>query len=153
LLENGANSSFASASANPDIPVEKLLEFPADDVRAEGATHPKIPLPRDLYGMRKNSAGIEFGHRASLEALQNEIRSTAVIAPAKSASPQEAMNRLAAGFRAWNETPAEARAKALEKTAALIEAKRGALLALLQDEGKKTLDDALAEVREAADFC
>ena len=30
---------------------------------------------------------------------------------------------------------------------------RGSLLALLQNEGGKTLDDALAEVREAVDYC
>ncbi len=34
------------------------------------ARHPRIPLPRDLYAPeRKNSAGVEFGDRASLEAL------------------------------------------------------------------------------------
>ena len=32
-------------------------------------------------------------------------------------------------------------------------ARRGALIALLQAEGGKTLDDCVAEVREAADFC
>ena len=41
----------------------------------------------------------------------------------------------------------------LEKTADAIEARRGRLIALLQDEAGKTLDDALAEVREAADLC
>ena len=35
----------------------------------------------------------------------------------------------------------------------MIEARRGRLIALLQSEGGKTLDDALAEVREAADYC
>ncbi len=30
---------------------------------------------------------------------------------------------------------------------------RGRLIALLQAEGGKTLDDALSEVREAVDFC
>jgi len=34
-----------------------------------------------------------------------------------------------------------------------LEQQRGKLIALLQLEGGKTLDDALAEVREAADFC
>ena len=35
----------------------------------------------------------------------------------------------------------------------MIEAQRGPLIALLQGEAGKTLDDALAEVREAADLC
>ena len=41
----------------------------------------------------------------------------------------------------------------IERAADLIEAKRGLLIALLQSEGGKTFDDALAEVREAADLC
>jgi RHH-type proline utilization regulon transcriptional repressor/proline dehydrogenase/delta 1-pyrroline-5-carboxylate dehydrogenase len=35
----------------------------------------------------------------------------------------------------------------------LIEQNRGALIALLQSEAGKTLDDCVSEVREAADFC
>jgi RHH-type proline utilization regulon transcriptional repressor/proline dehydrogenase/delta 1-pyrroline-5-carboxylate dehydrogenase len=58
-----------------------------------------------------------------------------------------------AGFPAWDATPVEARAAALDRAADLLEEGRGALIALLQAEGGKTLDDALAEVREAADLC
>ena len=56
------------------------------------------------------------------------------------------------GFRAWAESPADLRAAALERAAALMEAHRGRLLALLANEGGKTLDDGLAELREAVDF-
>ncbi len=35
----------------------------------------------------------------------------------------------------------------------LLEERRGRFLHLLQVEGGKTIDDAVAEVREAADFC
>ena len=35
----------------------------------------------------------------------------------------------------------------------LMEARRGPLIALMQAEGGKTLDDAVAELREAVDFC
>ena len=41
----------------------------------------------------------------------------------------------------------------LERAADLLENNRGALLALLQNEGGKTLDDALSELREAVDYC
>ena len=45
------------------------------------ARHSHIPLPRDLFGpARRNSAGVEFGDRAALEALLTEI----------SAAPQSA---------------------------------------------------------------
>ena len=64
-----------------------------------------------------------------------------------------AMTAAAGGFANWSVTPAEARAAALDRASDLIEANRGRLIALLQAEGGKTLDDALAEVREAIDFC
>ncbi len=76
LLENGANSSFVSVAADTSVPIQSLLKRPADIiVSADKARHPKLPLPRDLYGPeRANSRGVEFGHRASLDALLAEIR-------------------------------------------------------------------------------
>jgi RHH-type proline utilization regulon transcriptional repressor/proline dehydrogenase/delta 1-pyrroline-5-carboxylate dehydrogenase len=76
LLENGANSSFVSVAADPAVPIESLLKRPADIVVSpEAARHPKLPLPRNLYGpARPNSRGVELGHRASLEGLLAEIR-------------------------------------------------------------------------------
>ena len=41
----------------------------------------------------------------------------------------------------------------LERLSDLLEAERDALVALLAREGGKTLDDGIAEVREAVDFC
>jgi RHH-type proline utilization regulon transcriptional repressor/proline dehydrogenase/delta 1-pyrroline-5-carboxylate dehydrogenase len=65
---------------------------------------------------------------------------------------ETAMAAARAGFRAWAESPADLRAAYLERAAALMEQRRGRLLGLLADEGGKTLDDALAELREAVDF-
>ena len=53
----------------------------------------------------------------------------------------------------WDATPAEQRAEILENAAALIEQHTTELMALCVREGGKTVPDALAEVREAADFC
>jgi RHH-type proline utilization regulon transcriptional repressor/proline dehydrogenase/delta 1-pyrroline-5-carboxylate dehydrogenase len=64
-----------------------------------------------------------------------------------------AMAAAAAGFPAWAATPCEERAQVLERAADRIEQDRDALIGLLQNEGGKTLDDALSEVREAADYC
>ncbi len=71
LLENGANSSFVSAAADPAVPIDALLRRPQDWLGApQHARHPKIPLPADLYRPeRRNSAGVEFGHRAALHGL------------------------------------------------------------------------------------
>ena len=64
-----------------------------------------------------------------------------------------AMAAAAAGFSTWSATPCDERATALERAAERLEENRGELLALLQNEGGKTLDDALAEFREAVDYC
>jgi RHH-type proline utilization regulon transcriptional repressor/proline dehydrogenase/delta 1-pyrroline-5-carboxylate dehydrogenase len=56
-------------------------------------------------------------------------------------------------FPAWNATPLADRAAALERAGDLIEQNRGRLIALLQGEGGKTIDDCISEVREAADYC
>ena len=64
-----------------------------------------------------------------------------------------AMAAAQAGFAAWSATPLERRAMVLERAADLLEAGRGRLIALMQLEGGKTLDDALAELREAVDYC
>jgi RHH-type proline utilization regulon transcriptional repressor/proline dehydrogenase/delta 1-pyrroline-5-carboxylate dehydrogenase len=57
------------------------------------------------------------------------------------------------GFPAWSATPLESRAGVLERASLILESRRGTLIGLLQAEGGKTIDDALAEVREAVDLC
>src|SRR5579863_5734749 len=76
LLENGANSSFVSVAADPNVPIAEILRRPQSLIAgASAARNRKIPLPRDLYRPeRQNSAGIEFGERASLDALLREVR-------------------------------------------------------------------------------
>jgi RHH-type proline utilization regulon transcriptional repressor/proline dehydrogenase/delta 1-pyrroline-5-carboxylate dehydrogenase len=75
------------------------------------------------------------------------------VAEADATTAAQALAAAAQGFAAWAARPVEARAAALERTADLFEQNRAGLLALLQHEGGKTLDDALAELREAVDFC
>jgi len=64
-----------------------------------------------------------------------------------------AMAAAQAGFPDWAGTAVATRADAIERASDLFEARRGRLMALLQVEGGKTLDDALAELRETVDFC
>jgi RHH-type proline utilization regulon transcriptional repressor/proline dehydrogenase/delta 1-pyrroline-5-carboxylate dehydrogenase len=80
-------------------------------------------------------------------------RALGTVREADAATAGAAMAAAAAGFSAWAATALEERAQALERAAARLEADRGRLLALLQNEGGKTLDDALAEWREAIDKC
>src|SRR5215467_1483343 len=186
LLENGANSSFVAVAADPSVPVDTILRRPQSWIGdAAHARHPRIPLPRDLYGpARRNSMGVEFGDRSSFEAFVAEVRGAD--APAEAAplidgivyngverlicSPidgsvvgharegdgglaRSAMAAAQVAFPSWQATPVEERAAVLERAADLLERRRGHLISLMQREGGKTLDDALAEHREAVDFC
>jgi RHH-type proline utilization regulon transcriptional repressor/proline dehydrogenase/delta 1-pyrroline-5-carboxylate dehydrogenase len=75
------------------------------------------------------------------------------VTEADAATATKAMAAAQAGFTAWNATPVERRAAILERAGELLEASRGKLIALMQAEGGKTLDDALSELREAVDYC
>jgi RHH-type proline utilization regulon transcriptional repressor/proline dehydrogenase/delta 1-pyrroline-5-carboxylate dehydrogenase len=186
LLENGANSSFVSVAADPTVPIATILQRPQDWIGdARHARHRRIPLPIDLYGPeRRNSRGVEFGDRASLDMLLAEVRAAKmpdgaaplidgdvragaerpVVSPLNgqtigrvregdAAVATAAMAAAQSGFVSWASEPIERRAAALERASDLIDARRARLIALMQAEGGKTLDDAVAEVREAIDFC
>ncbi len=100
LLENGANSSFVSVAADPSVPVSEILRRPQAWIAdASHARHPRIPLPRDLYSARKNSAGVEFGDRASLEALLDGVRRAAPLAAGKGGECCGCIERRRAGIR------------------------------------------------------
>ncbi|MFL0695100.1 MAG: bifunctional proline dehydrogenase/L-glutamate gamma-semialdehyde dehydrogenase PutA [Agrobacterium tumefaciens] len=74
----------------------------------------------------------------------------------RNATPADVDRAFAAGrkgFALWSRTPVDDRAATLEKLADLLEADRDRLLALLALEAGKTLDDGVAEIREAVDFC
>ncbi|AMN44518.1 bifunctional proline dehydrogenase/L-glutamate gamma-semialdehyde dehydrogenase PutA [Rhodoplanes sp. Z2-YC6860] len=75
------------------------------------------------------------------------------VTEADAATAAKAMAAAHAGLAAWNATPVEHRADVLERAGELLEASRGRLIALMQAEGGKTLDDALSELREAVDYC
>ncbi len=73
LLENGANSSFVNQVYDPDISVAALTADPAVAARAIeplGAPHPRIALPKDLFGAsRRNSGGVDIANESVLAGL------------------------------------------------------------------------------------
>jgi RHH-type transcriptional regulator, proline utilization regulon repressor / proline dehydrogenase / delta 1-pyrroline-5-carboxylate dehydrogenase len=74
----------------------------------------------------------------------------------RDATPDEIKQAFDAGALsqpAWDRSGGDARAKILEKAADLLEADRAGFHALLAREAGKTVSDAIAEVREAVDFC
>ncbi len=153
LLENGANSSFVSQAADPAVPVDALLARPATALAA-GLVAPGLPLPDALYTGRRNSRGVEFGDGAALSALLAEVAAARMPhEPAPpSGDPAAMMERVHRAQPAWDAMGGETRATALDRAADLFERARGRLIALLVDEAGKTLDDAVAELREAVDF-
>ena len=87
--------------------------------------------------------------------LRSPINGTVIgqVSEASEALASAAMRAAQTGFSAWSSTPLDVRAAAVESASDTLESNRGVLIALLQAEGGKTLDDALAEVREAVDLC
>ncbi|MGC0938586.1 trifunctional transcriptional regulator/proline dehydrogenase/L-glutamate gamma-semialdehyde dehydrogenase [Pantoea agglomerans] len=86
LLENGANTSFVNRIADTSLPIDELVADPVTAVEKLGASegaiglpHPKIPLPRDLYGdNRVNSAGLDMANEHRLASLSSALLSSAV---------------------------------------------------------------------------
>lgn len=66
---------------------------------------------------------------------------------------EEAMRRAAEAQPEWDRVGAAARSAVLSRMADALEASHPELMALLSREAGKTLPDAVAEVREAVDFC
>ncbi len=153
LLENGANSSFVNRFLDDTIDVDELVRDPLQVVADYGAApHPRIPLPRDLYGDRRNSLGLDLGQRNRVDELV-AAASSEVPGDVPKADVDAEFRRARAAYPAWETTPAGSRRECLERLADLIEANRPRFVALLAEEAGKTLVDAVAEVREAADFC
>ncbi|HEZ1091548.1 TPA: bifunctional proline dehydrogenase/L-glutamate gamma-semialdehyde dehydrogenase PutA [Neisseria meningitidis] len=72
---------------------------------------------------------------------------------ADAALAQEAIGAAVAAFPEWSATPAAERAACLRRFADLLEQHTPALMMLAVREAGKTLNNAIAEVREAVDFC
>ncbi|KAB7645623.1 L-glutamate gamma-semialdehyde dehydrogenase [Polymorphobacter fuscus] len=158
LLENGANSSFVHQLADANVSDATLLADPAEKIAAVGgAAHPSIPLPIRLYGdTRSNSAGIDLADEQVLARVAGGIAAAAPPAPIAVDAARDVAAAVAAAakaFPAWAATPVDVRAAALDRLADLLERDCEALMAICVREARKTIPDALGEVREAVDFC
>ena len=181
LLENGANTSFVHRIADPEVPVAAIVTDPVAQVAGNDShRHPAIMLPENLFGpARKNSAGLNLGDRAVVDALLARLEKEAgkplpayetgngegvpVLDPATgktigqtvypdAVSIGAALDRLTAAWPRWERTPAIARAALLEKTADLLEKNQPYLISLCIREAGKTIADAHSEIREGVDF-
>jgi RHH-type proline utilization regulon transcriptional repressor/proline dehydrogenase/delta 1-pyrroline-5-carboxylate dehydrogenase len=156
LLENGANSSFVHQLADAKLTDADILADPVTKIVATGGTrHPAIVLPADLFAPeRRNSEGLDLNDHAELERIAKCVQKPlGFLAPEGNVQAQEAVTRALQAFPAWASTSVEHRALCLDRLADLLERERDTLMALAVQEAKKTMNDALGEVREAVDFC
>jgi len=162
LLENGANSSFVHQLADARLTDAEVLADPAGKIRAVGGSrHPRIPLPSELFAPeRENSQGLDLDDREELARIAEAVSAplppeVADFRPVadEAAAAKAAVDRALGGFPSWSGRGVEDRAACLDRLADLLEADRDELMALAVQEGRKTIGDALAEVREAVDFC
>ncbi|MET0291174.1 MAG: bifunctional proline dehydrogenase/L-glutamate gamma-semialdehyde dehydrogenase PutA, partial [Steroidobacteraceae bacterium] len=93
---------------------------------------------------------------AATRIVHSPSDSTRVVGHCRDAEPDEiraAFDAAAEARVSWDATPAGNRAAVIECAATLIERRRDAFLVLLVREAGKTIPDAIAEIREAVDFC
>ncbi|QIE54417.1 bifunctional proline dehydrogenase/L-glutamate gamma-semialdehyde dehydrogenase PutA [Pikeienuella piscinae] len=174
LLENGANSSFVNQIVDEDVPAETVAADPFETLEAAPAPNPLIPAPADLFAPeRRNAKGWDIAGETDLTEIdaarapfldhlwgeEGEVRlNPATGAPVGRviwSDPDAVAGAVAAACAAapdWAARPAAARAAVLERAADLYEAHFGEIFVLLAREAGKTLDDAVAELREAVDF-
>ncbi len=75
LLENGANSSFVNRLADENIPLEKIVADPVSYMSAlTDKSHPKIPLPKAIYGQWENSLGIDLSNAMAFNTLDEQLK-------------------------------------------------------------------------------
>jgi len=123
-------------------------------------------LQQTMTGMKKAFEGCDIvatsiiGGTLEKAGVSTEIRNPAereeVIGTAYDANEalvERAFMLADRAYSDWNATPALTRAQILNKIADLYEENASLLLTLCVREAGKTLPDALAELREAVDFC
>jgi RHH-type proline utilization regulon transcriptional repressor/proline dehydrogenase/delta 1-pyrroline-5-carboxylate dehydrogenase len=183
LLENGASTSYvrqAAASADLGELVEQGFAFLSKHDEKPLPLPMEIHMPErrmaagydlgepsalaaaaksvDARRRRWAAAPLISGSaiRGKARPVGSPARPEVVIGEVADASPEHARAAIDAAHsarHAWARTPVEQRAAALERLADLLEANLHELMALCVWEAGKTLPDALADVREAVDFC
>jgi RHH-type proline utilization regulon transcriptional repressor/proline dehydrogenase/delta 1-pyrroline-5-carboxylate dehydrogenase len=159
LLENGANTSFVNRIINEKIPISDIIEDPVEILKNYSTKpHPHIPLPENIYPhQRKNAVSINLSSTTEVQALlsQLETKKAEKYTPINPQNyfPEKILETADNAYLKWEAMPVSNRADILLKTADLFEEKLAELMSLVIKEGKKTIPDALSEVREAIDFC
>ncbi|MEQ8193250.1 MAG: bifunctional proline dehydrogenase/L-glutamate gamma-semialdehyde dehydrogenase PutA [Rhodospirillales bacterium] len=126
-----------------DLSDRNVLSALRGSLAAAGPTWRASPFADDIGG-RRESAVYEPADRR---------QTVGHVVWASARDVERAVGRASAAAPAWAMEPVETRAQCLERAAGLFEDAMSELMALAIREGGKTIPDAVAEVREAVDFC
>ena len=102
---------------------------------------------------RPNSQGLDLSDRPELDRVARAVAPPLSFRTDPAPPAEELVSRALAGFADWSTRSVEERASCLDRLADLLEQDRDMLMRIAVQEAKKTIPDAIAEVREAADFC
>jgi len=157
LLENGASTSFVHQLVDPAIPLEHLVANPLTVAQSlKTVAHPQISHPKDLLQpQRQNSQGIDLSDYRELSRM-NTLENRQVKADKGQLTVDSCLHMIDTAekaFAAWSQRSVTERNQILHRLADLLEAHKEELIQILAEEGGKTLNDGIAEVREAADYC
>ncbi len=159
LLENGANSSFVNRFLDADVPANEVVNDPVKQIKNSiHKHHPLIRQPAQMFEGRSNSHGVDYGDRDKLEELEAAVRDASndqaeKIPDFDESAINAAFSSAVIAQKAWSQLGVSGRVEVIHRVADLIQQDRDSLLGLLVDEAKKTLPDAISELREAEDFC
>lgn len=188
LLENGANTSFVNRIVDSSAPIDEIIADPVKQVQGyKQKSHPKIPLPENIYGAKRlNAKGIDLSNHDIVAYLNEKLNhytqqqyhagpiingetlpgdKLPVVSPADNSYQvgtvteanlehvNQALQIAQRGYIEWDKTPVIERAECLMRMADLLERDCEKLMAIAISEAGKTIPDAIAEVREAVDFC
>ncbi len=171
LLENSANSSFVNQLAG-EASAEQLSIHPID---AAADARTEIARPPALYTDRENSQGIDPRYSRHRFELQNELSAFRGMTWAdqgtyESRSPvdghvcgrvqfcessqlEKAVVDARTAANLWRKQGQTVRSQMVRNLADQLATNRTRLIAMMMDEAGKTIEDGIAEVREAVDFC
>jgi RHH-type proline utilization regulon transcriptional repressor/proline dehydrogenase/delta 1-pyrroline-5-carboxylate dehydrogenase len=168
-VEQVVRDPITSVSEEPAAPATRIREpgalFAPERSNSAGedfgdpATLAALEEKLRLHAAETHAGGPILSGRLAADAnlpVTSPANTREVVGLTRDASAAEiraAMEAAAAAQPQWDATPAAERAACLERAAQLLEERRGQFLSLLVREAGKTLPDAVAEVREAVDFC
>ena len=170
------DAPIAEIIADPVVEIETLATIPHPRIpapqhifsgRLSSAGHPLWNVPTRehiLKGIRSElSSTFEAGGLVdgkpqrggpirNISSPHDNRIAVGVIHEADEKAVEQAMSSAAKSQQDWNRIGGNARADILDRAANLYEEKSARLMALLVQEAGKTLDNAMADLREAVDF-